>query len=182
MITGFNLVNPVRLSPIQSRAFSFCNTQVNHSSLILGGFDRDAGGNRYQSQLLIREFPSQTQVKLGLNHVPTLFHFVFHLFLGKSLIYLVCSHVPPRKIGDRQGKLGKTWWGRGSFSQWKAKPQSLSWKCWNTEHCIKNKHYNNNNKNIYIYITRTYLFFSFSFSMFPVSIRKVYQVEQWEHQ
>jgi hypothetical protein len=108
-LTKLNLVNLVRLSPMMSRAFSFYNTQVKDSSLILGGFDHRGGGNRYQSQLLIREFPSHDQVKLGLNHVPTLFHFVFHLFLGKSLINKVCSHVPPRKIGDRQGKLGKTW-------------------------------------------------------------------------
>ena len=109
MITGFNLVNPVRLSPTTSGAFSFCNIQVNYSGLNLGGFDRDAGGNRYQSHLLISFLPSFYSVQRGLNHVPALFHFVFHLFLGKSLINKVCSHVPPRKIGDRQGKLGKTW-------------------------------------------------------------------------
>ena len=108
-MTKLNLVNLVRLSPIQSRAFSFWYTQVNYSGLNLGGFDRDAGGNRYQSHLLILFLPSFYSVERGLNHVPTLFHFVFHLFLGKSLINKVCSHVPPRKIGDRQGKLGKTW-------------------------------------------------------------------------
>ena len=104
-LTKLNLVtsNPLR------RVFSFLVVDSFTQVFNLGGIRRDAGGNRYQSQLLIREFPSHDQVKLGLNHVPALFHFVFHLFLGKSLIYLVCSHVPPRKIGDRQGKLGKTW-------------------------------------------------------------------------
>jgi hypothetical protein len=64
--TKLNLVNLVRLSPMMSRAFSFYNTQVKDSSLILGGFDHRGGGNRYQGSLLIWEFPSHHQVKLGL--------------------------------------------------------------------------------------------------------------------
>jgi len=48
-MTKLNLVNLVRLSPIQSRAFSFWYTRVKHSGLNLGGFDHREGGNRYQS-------------------------------------------------------------------------------------------------------------------------------------
>ena len=104
-LTKFNLVtsNPLR------RVFSFLVVDSFTQVFNLGGIRRDGGGNRYQSQLLILFLPSFNSVQRGLNHVPTLFHFVFHLFLGKSLINKVCSHVPPRKIGDRQGKLGKTW-------------------------------------------------------------------------
>jgi hypothetical protein len=58
--TKLNLVNLVRLSPMMSRAFSFYNTLVKDSSLILGGFDHRGGGNRYQGSSLIWEFPSQT--------------------------------------------------------------------------------------------------------------------------
>jgi hypothetical protein len=46
---------------MMSRAFSFYNTQVKDSSLILGGFDHRGGGNRYQGSSLIWEFPSQTK-------------------------------------------------------------------------------------------------------------------------
>lgn len=100
-LTKLYLVN---LSPLR-RAFSFCNTIVKHSSLNLGVLIDTRGGNRYQGCLLI--LTSGLPSKLGLtmfHHVPTLFHLVFPLFFRKSLIYLVCSYVPPRKRGDTEGK------------------------------------------------------------------------------
>ena len=68
-LTKLNLVNLVRLSPIHSRAFSFYNTLVKDSSLNLGGLIDTRGGNRYQGSLLIWEFPSHHQVKLGFTRL-----------------------------------------------------------------------------------------------------------------
>jgi len=97
--TTLTKLNPVQQSPMLSRAFSFlvvdCFTQVFN----LGGIVRDGGGNRYQSQLLTGNSQVMTKFNLGkamFHFVPTLFHSVFLLFLGKSLIYKVCSHVPTR--------------------------------------------------------------------------------------
>lgn len=58
LLTKFNLVN---LSPLR-RAFLFLVVDYFTQVLILGGFNLDGGGNRYQSQLLIWEFPSHDQV------------------------------------------------------------------------------------------------------------------------
>jgi len=179
LATTLTKLNLVKLSPIHSRAFSIYNTRVKHSSLNLGGFDQGGGGNRYHDSSLILTLPTKLTRVLTLF---TMFHFMFSVYFRKSLINKVCSMFSLYTHRGYWVKLGFTWLGLGSFSQWKTKPLSLSSKSENREHCIKNKHYNNNNKNIYIYITRTYLFFSFSFPMFSVSFRKVNQVEHREHQ
>ena len=95
----------VKLSPIHSRAFSIYNTRVKDSSLNLGALIDTRGGNRYQSSLLIWEFPS-------FNHVLTLFtmfHFVFSVYFRKSLINKVCSMFSLCLHRGYWVKLGFTW-------------------------------------------------------------------------
>ena len=57
-LTKFNLVIP---SPLR-RAFSFLVVDSFTQVFILGGIRRDAGGNRYQSRLLISFLPSFTRL------------------------------------------------------------------------------------------------------------------------
>ena len=57
-LTKFFLVVP---SPLR-RAFAFLIVDSFTQVFNLGGFDRDAGGNRYQSQLLILFSPSFNSV------------------------------------------------------------------------------------------------------------------------
>ena len=98
-------LNLVKLSPIHSRAFSIYNTRVKDSTLKLGGFDQDGGGNRYHDSSLIWEFPSY-------NHVLTLFtmfHFVFSVYFRKSLINKVCSMFSLCLHRGYWVKLGFTW-------------------------------------------------------------------------
>ena len=94
--TTLTKLNPVQQSPMLSRAFSFLVVDSFTQVFNLGGIRRDGGGNRYQSQLLTGNSQVMTKFNLGkamFYFVPTLFYSVFPLFLGKSLINKVCSHV-----------------------------------------------------------------------------------------
>ena len=91
-LTKLNLVtsNPLR------RVFVFLLVDCFSQVFNLGGIVRDGGGNRYQSQLLTGNSLVMTKFNLGkamFYFVLTLFYSVFPLFLGKSLINKVCSHV-----------------------------------------------------------------------------------------
>ena len=57
-LTKLNLVTP---NPLR-RVFVFLVVDCFSQVFILGGTDQHEGGNRYQSQLLIWEFPSHDRV------------------------------------------------------------------------------------------------------------------------
>jgi hypothetical protein len=96
----------VKLSPIHSRAFSIYNTRVKDSTLKLGGFDQDGGGNRYHDSSLILTLPTKLARVLTLF---TMFHFVFSVYFRKSLINKVCSMFSLCLHRGYWVKLGFTW-------------------------------------------------------------------------
>jgi hypothetical protein len=80
-LTTFTKLNQVNLA-LYGGLFSFCNTRVNYSSLNLGGFDRDGGGNRYQSRLFILFLRGNSLGQTELNLVFSVFDHVPLYVLG----------------------------------------------------------------------------------------------------